>query len=53
MLSSSSDGPEALRLKESREPLVLPIPAVLKFLQSAGIKALAIDAEEGVKKHTS
>ena len=29
-----------------------PIPAVLKFLQLAGIEALAIDAEEGVKKHT-
>ena len=34
-------------------PFMLPIPAVLKFLQSAGIEALAIDAEEGVKKHTS
>ena len=34
-------------------PFMLPIPAVLKFLQLAGIKALAIEAEEGVKKYTS
>ena len=35
-------------------PFMLPIPAILKFLQSAGIEAFAIPAvQEGAEKHTS
>ena len=34
-------------------PFMLPVPAVLEFLQLAEIEALAIEANEGVQNHTS
>ena len=34
-------------------PFTLPLPAVFEFLQQCGIEAIAMDANEGVKNHTS
>ena len=57
--SRNRRGPVTLVDGSSRSVVWFPVHgtalmlAVLKFLQLAGIEALAIEAEERVKKHTS